>query len=85
MKRVTAPKQRNLGKISKGVGSFSIQKYILQIFDLQTGLFEHEIEKRLCLHSLITLLKRGSHDGLVVQKCLEPTCLQRKAWDHELE
>ena len=76
---------RESSKRRGGGESFSIQKYILQIFDLQTGLFEHEIEKRLCLHSLITLLKRGSHDGLVVQKCLEPTCLQRKAWGHELE
>ena len=33
VKRVTAPKQ-----------SFSIQKYILQILELQTGLSEHEID-----------------------------------------
>ena len=26
-----------------GAGSFSIQKFVLQILDLQAGLFEHEV------------------------------------------
>ena len=48
------------GKVPKGgEGSFPIQKFILQILDLQTGLFEHEIDTK------------GSFQGMFFNNCIE--------------
>ena len=58
--RTGRPKRMNFRKSSKGGGgSFPIQKFILQILDLQTGLFEHEIDTK------------GSFQGMFFNNCIE--------------
>ena len=43
------PKRMNFRKSSRGGGSFSIQKFMLQNLDLQTGLFDHEMFFNNCI------------------------------------